>query len=196
MLWRALQGWVPVHSTPFRESGTCPPSISQYCTEVTFRRGAGGVFILLGKGKHALGPSVTVGCLSAVQDGIHTHPHTHNPCSEECENLHRLCDVPGNSPCQEWSLWIQQRTLCHFLECVIPLGAGLQGHTLLSECRDGSQAWNSPKSKTLFALTACKVGSWCSTKGRLLAESPSLDHIKGKCAHFSYLPLRSFLTLL
>lgn len=58
------------------------------------------MFVLLGRGKPPLGPSVTVSCWSAVQDGLHTpaQRHTHPSCCGSRENQHAQCDVSISLP--------------------------------------------------------------------------------------------------
>lgn len=55
-----------------------PHMISQSCTGLNSKKKK--VFILLGRGKHPLGPSVTASRLSTVQDGLRTHQPTPPPC--------------------------------------------------------------------------------------------------------------------
>lgn len=72
------------------------------------------MFVLLGSGKPPLGPSVTVSCWSAVQDGLHTpaRRHTHRPsCCEKTS----MPNVMFQSLCQVWSVWTLHWALPYFL---------------------------------------------------------------------------------
>ena len=70
---------MPVCYVPFRALG---PAISPHDFSELYRAKfkKKKVFILLGRGKHPLGPSVTASRLSTVQDGLRTHQPTPPPC--------------------------------------------------------------------------------------------------------------------
>lgn len=114
-----------------------PHMISQSSTELHLKK---KVFILLGRGKHPLGPSLTASCLSAVQDGLHTHQPSRREsrrkpaCPMWCSKCSILPRVVGVNPTLNSPL---------FSEFVFPLGAMLKGNTCCRNTESEARPWPS-----------------------------------------------------